>query len=92
LDCALLTEFVGAPQLVVTGLDHLNGRTVSICVDGYEQPARVVIAGQITLDTAGTWVAVGLPYTSELQPMRMDIPLRDGTSQGRKFKSQRAPS
>jgi hypothetical protein len=90
LDCALLTQFAGAPQLVVAGLDHLNGRTVSICVDGYEQPPRVVLNGRITLDTAGTWVAVGLPYTSELQPMRVDIPLRDGTSQGRKFKVARA--
>ena len=32
---------------------------------------------------------IGIPFTSQLQMMRFDIPLRDGTSQGRKWKTNR---
>ena len=32
---------------------------------------------------------VGLPFTSELQPMRVDIPMADGTSQHRQWRTSR---
>jgi hypothetical protein len=73
----------------VTGLEYLEGRTVSVVADGAELAPRRVIGGKITLEAPALAVVVGLPYTSELQPMRLDVPLRDGTSQGRKFKTSR---
>jgi len=48
----------------VTGLDHLEGEVVNISSDGATLPVETVANGQITIDTAGAIVHVGLLYTS----------------------------
>jgi hypothetical protein len=58
---------------IIAGLDHLEGQTVSILVDGATHPTKVV----------GTDVKVGLQYTSILKTMRIDAGSQDGTSQGK---------
>jgi hypothetical protein len=73
----------------VTGLEHLEGRTVELIADGAELTARRVIGGKVALDDPAFSAVVGLPFTSELQPMRLEIPLRDGTAQGRRMKTAR---
>lgn len=89
LDSARRFDFTGSPSAALTGLDHLEGRTVSILADGVEQTPAAVTGGALTLAAPATTVIVGLPFTSELQPMRMDIPLRDGTAQNRRFRVSR---
>jgi hypothetical protein len=82
LDCAVRKH--GAPGTTVSGLSHLNGRTVDVLEDGSAGNPRTVSAGQITLETARTTVLAGLPYTSTLQPMTIDVNnLPDGSSRGR---------
>lgn len=77
------------PILQVTGLEHLEGREVSILGDGAEQrPARVA-GGVVNLETPASTVIVGLAFESQLQPMRKELPLRDGTAQHRMWKSAR---
>jgi len=71
-----------AGTTTVSGLDHLEGETVSVLVDGALQNDKVVASGEITLDDAGTTAIVGLPYTYKLKPMRLDIGTQDGTSKG----------
>ena len=73
----------------LSGLEHLHGRTVSILSDGFTQPDVVVgdatrgwLPGTIQIAAAGL-VHVGLPYTSELRPMRPDIIQPDGSTLGR---------
>lgn len=56
----------------ITGLDHLEGLTVSILGDGAAQPDREVVSGAITLDVACSVVQVGLPYVTTIEPMRLD--------------------
>lgn len=74
------------PQTEVEGLEHLEGRTVVVLADGGVLDPRVVLNGSITLGAAAQHVVVGLPYTSEVQPMKQEVQLQDGTAQGRRFK------
>lgn len=52
------------PQSIVSGLDHLNGQTVSVWVDGEKQTDKVVSGGLVRLDKAGKDIAIGLPITA----------------------------
>jgi len=82
-DSRFLDSFVehhGDPILIVKGLDHLEGETVSILVNGMVHPERTVTNGQISLQSPYENVIIGLPYISEVWPTVSEIPLRDGTS------------
>ena len=68
---------------IIAGLNHLEGQTVSILVDGATHPTKVVASNQITLDRFGTDVKIGLSYTSILKTMRIDAGSQDGTSQAK---------
>ena len=62
-----------APVSSVSGLDHLNGQTVAIVVDGNVQPQQVVSNGAVTLQAAGTAITIGLPYIAQMQTLYLDI-------------------
>ena len=66
----------------ISGLSHLEGKTVAILADGAVMAQRTVSSGAITLDRASTLVHIGLPYVSDLQtlPVMLNI---DGYGQGR---------
>jgi hypothetical protein len=66
----------------ITGLEHLEGETVQVIVDGAQQSDKVVSLGQITIDKAGTRVVVGLPYEYKGSPMRLDTNTANGTTHG----------
>ena len=70
VDCGL--QYCGAPATVISGLDHLNGATVSILADGSVSPQQVVVGGSITLPFAASRVTVGLPYVSQLRTLCME--------------------
>ena len=80
LDCA--ARYSGTPATVITGLSHLEGKSVGILADGAVQPSKTVSGGQITLDTAASKVLVGLSYTSLIQPMKFDFPTQSGPTRG----------
>jgi hypothetical protein len=84
LDSAILIENDPATT-AVTGLDHLEGESVGILADGAVQPNKTVTGGAITLDTAAETIIVGLPYTSLLQPSKIEVSGDNGTSQGKTF-------
>lgn len=68
LDAALTGEsIVGAS--VWSGLDHLEGRTVSIVADGIVQDDQAVTSGAITLAEPANAVEIGLPYTHIVEPL-----------------------
>lgn len=68
LDCYLNNVFP-QPTKSVSGLSHLEGKTVGVFVDGKPQSNKVVRNGSITLDTAGYDVTVGLPYLCKLKTL-----------------------
>jgi len=75
--------YSGAATASVTGLDHLEGQTVSVLANGSTHPDRTVSSGAITLARSSTSVKVGLSYTSLLQTMRLDAGSQNGTSQAK---------
>ena len=66
----------------LSGLSHLEGKTVSILADGAVMPQQVVTSGAISLQRAATKIIVGLPYESDLQTLPMTLNV-DGFGQGR---------
>ena len=66
----------------ITGLDHLEGETVTILADGGTHPTRVVSSGQVTLDGQYTDVAVGLGYTQKMETLPIDYSSNTGTQLG----------
>ena len=74
----------GIDTASVTGLDHLEGRTVGVYADGGVQPDQVVSAGGITLETPARNILVGLRYTSVAKPQKFNIPSQNGSVIGRK--------
>jgi hypothetical protein len=72
----------GAAGRTVSGLAHLNGKTVTVMLDsGFS--IRTVSGGSITIPSASAGY-LGLPYTSTLRPMKLDADFEDGTAQSRK--------
>ena len=76
-------NYDGSATTTITGLDHLEGQTVSILANGSTHPDKTVSSGAITLDRSSTKVKVGLPFTSLLQTMRLDAGAANGTSQAK---------
>jgi hypothetical protein len=81
--------YTGAAIQTMTGLSHLEGKTVSILADGQVLRRQVVSSGSVPLvqqatgsTVSATTVIVGLPIEAELQttPVSMQI---DGLAQGR---------
>ena len=71
------------PATTISGLDHLEGETVSILADGAAHPDRVVSSGSITLQRSASKVHIGLPYESILQTMRIEAGGTEGTAQAK---------
>ncbi len=65
---------VSVPTTTVSGLNHLEGLTVSILADGSVVDSQVVTSGAITLAAPASAIVVGLPYTCQLQTPYLDIP------------------
>jgi hypothetical protein len=76
-------SYSGVSVSSVTGLEHLNGQTVSILADGATHPDKVVASGTVTLDRAATEIHIGLPYSATLTTMRLEAGASDGTAQGK---------
>ncbi len=81
LDSAL--SYSGSAVTTISGLDHLEGQTVSILANGATHPDKTVSNGSVSLDRSSTNVKVGLGYSSILQTMRLDAGSQNGTSQGK---------
>jgi hypothetical protein len=65
-------SYSGAATSTLTGLNHLEGQTVSLIVNGATHPNKTVASGSISLDRPATTARVGLNYFSTLQTMRLD--------------------
>ena len=76
-------SYNGAPTTTITGLGYLNGETVSVVRDGGGHPDVVVSGGQITLQTPGSVVQVGLACPAKLVTMRPEGGADIGTAQGK---------
>lgn len=71
---------------VFTGLDYLEGQTVSILADGGVVTPQVVVDGSITLTNPASLVTVGLGFQAQIQTMNLDIGGGAETIQGKRKK------
>lgn len=64
-----------------SGLDHLEGETVSILADGSVSGQQVVTGGSVTIPYAAGVVHIGQPITAEIETLNVTIfggdPIRD---------------
>jgi hypothetical protein len=72
----------GTNLTTVSGLDHLEGQTVCVLADGIKGE-YIVNTGSITLNTPADTVIVGLPVTSEFEPLDLEVAFKGGTSYGK---------
>ena len=71
VDCGL--TYTGSPVSTVT-IEHLAGKTVSALVDGnVVRDLAVGTDGVVTLPNAGSTIHIGLPFTSTLQTLDLDL-------------------
>lgn len=68
----------GSPTSFITGLNHLEGKTVKVRGDRFVQPDQVVVNGEITLDEAATFVEVGLNYTPLIEMLPVIVQSQQG--------------
>lgn len=80
VDCGL--AYSGTPVSSVSGLGHLEGRTVAILGDGSVMAPRVVNGGTVALDQPCSKVIVGLPYEAELETLNLELPAGVGSGGG----------
>lgn len=73
----------GSATTTISGLNHLEGETVSILADGSSHADKTVSGGSITLDRSSSKVHIGYSYTSLLQTLRLEAGAEDGVSQGK---------
>lgn len=58
----------------VSGLDHLEGKTVSILADGNVEPRKTVASGAVSLSRPYAIIHVGLPIQADLQTLDLEDP------------------
>jgi len=76
--------YTGASTSTITGLDHLEGQTVSVLNNGAVEATKTVSSGSITLTNATTKCHVGLAYNSELESVNVEPKSQYGTTQGKR--------
>lgn len=79
VDCGL--GYDSTATTTISGLDHLEGESVTILADGAAQASKTVSSGAITLTDSASRVIAGIPFRYTLQPMRFDIDSQ-GTTKG----------
>ena len=82
VDCG--RQYANGPYASISGLDHLEGKTVAILGDGSVVPGQVVTNGSIALDGTYQDVIVGLPYEADLETLNLELP--SATVQGQATK------
>ncbi|GAB4391006.1 MAG: hypothetical protein Tsb0032_00380 [Kiloniellaceae bacterium] len=81
VDCGL--SYSGPPTLTFSGLDHLEGETVTILADGARHPERIVAGGGITLQAPAGVVHVGLPYRHVFSSLKLEAGAAAGSAVGK---------
>lgn len=76
VDCGLVYD--GAAATTISGLWHLEGKTLSCLTDGAVHPQVVVTDGAVTLDYAASKVHLGLQITAQAETMPLAFDAPDG--------------
>lgn len=75
------TWSITTPVTVVSGLNHLEGLTVTGLADGGVISPSVVTNGSITLPVAASAITIGLPFLPQLQSLYIEFAMPGNTIQ-----------
>lgn len=75
---------ISTPTQTVSGLNHLEGKTVAVVGDGAVIGTQVVTNGAVTLPQPASAITVGLPFLPQLQTMYLDPQLQESAQGKRK--------
>lgn len=94
IDSTTYTTYVSGGEVhklvtSVIGLDHLEGETVQVKVNGAAHADKTVTSGTVTLDSYGYEVTVGLSYTSTIETLPQEFTLGSGSQQGQRTRRVR---
>ena len=81
VDCGLTYD--STETTTISGLDHLEGKTVNVLTDGAVHPCCVVTSGAITLTYPASKVHVGLPIVADAQTLPIVTQVDNAFGQGR---------
>ena len=81
VDCG--ATYAGIAATSISGLGHLEGKTVNILADGAVHPPAVVIHGKVVLAQPASKVQIGLPITADLQTLPIAAQIDGAFGQGR---------
>jgi len=85
LDSAL--SYSGVATTILTGLDHLEGYSVDVLLNGNVVTDLTVSSGEITLPMETTNAIVGLRYISDFESLPLTFQFESGTSKDKKIRS-----
>lgn len=77
------------PQSTWGKLEHLEGMVVSVVADGVVLSQQTVHGGQITIEVPARRVYIGLPYSAQVQLLKPEAQLQNGSLQGAKISVSR---
>jgi hypothetical protein len=81
---AYASNYWGISVKTISGLDHLENKTVRVLADGgVDLPNEVVSAGAITLNYNYFVINVGLPYTQKIKTLPIEAGSQRGTAIGK---------
>lgn len=74
---------IGLAVPTITVPNIYNGMTVGVLANGIYIGTQIVSNGQVILPANYSKAIIGLPYVCQLEPVNVEVPLSDGTLQGR---------
>ncbi|WP_323994704.1 phage tail protein [Aeromonas hydrophila] len=72
--------YSGSPTTSITGLSHLEGKSVVVWADGFDVGEHAVSSGSITLSVAASNVVVGLGYSAPYRSSKLAYSAGMGTA------------
>lgn len=72
------------PTDTVSGLQHLEGATVSVLAAGSVVADQIVVDGSISIPQPADVITVGLGFVAQLQTLYIDFPSQEGAVAGRR--------
>lgn len=74
--------YSGVATSTFTGLNHLEGQTVAVMINGSAHDNKVVTSGSISLDYPATTATVGLSYAKNMTTVPLETGKQNGTAIG----------
>ena len=75
--------YSGSAATSVSGLDHLEGETVQVLIDGATHPNKIVSSGAVSLSLSGIKIHVGLAHKAKAITLDPEVATETGASQGK---------